>query len=394
MKGNRQPSGAAGRIVLSVILTIGIRSMAQAQWEYAAPMPAPKANTFAVTFQGDVYMVGGAPWVNGGDLDGSVYRLSNGVWTVAAPLDGMGPAVGQGGGVDALGRILVFGGEIQGSGDLAESRVYEPIDGTFGIPAEASLVNPRLNFGLAVDDQHRIYRLGGGCDICNNNQSICSRYDAVTDSWEQIAWLPWSRSSIAAVYDGRGHIWAFGGYTSFGLPRLIHTIRYTIATDTWETLGSLTLPMATSDARAVLGADGKLYFIGGLTGDGPGTPTSAVYVLALDDTEPSWRPGPSLQTARYDFGVTLGDDQYIYVIGGMTTSGPTATVERLYTGAVPALPGDINGDCAVDIDDLNALLGAWATTVGVGSPLDPANDDGFVDADDLNLVLANWGAAC
>ncbi|MEZ6210271.1 MAG: hypothetical protein R3B46_03360 [Phycisphaerales bacterium] len=48
----------------------------------------------------------------------------------------------------------------------------------------------------------------------------------------------------------------------------------------------------------------------------------------------------------------------------------------------------------MDIDDLNALLGAWATTVGVGSPLDPANDDGFVDADDLNLVLANWGAAC
>lgn len=327
-------------------------------------------------------------------MDGSVYRFSNGEWSVAAPLGGMGPAVGQGGGVDALGRILVFGGQIQGSGDLAESRVYEPIEGTFDIPAEASVIHPALNFGLAVDDQSRIYRLGGGCDICNNNHSISSRYNALTDSWEPIAWLPWSRSSIAAVYDGRGHIWAFGGYTSFGLPRLIHTIRYTIATDTWETLGLLALPVATSDARAALGADGRIYLIGGLTGDGPGTPTASVYVLDPAAAEPVWEAGPSLLEARYDFGVTLGADGYLYVIGGHTVAGPTATVERLYTGPPISIPGDITGDCVVDVDDLNGLLSVWGTQVGAGAPADLANDDGVVTVDDLNVILGWWGAAC
>lgn len=56
--------------------------------------------------------------------------------------------------------------------------------------------------------------------------------------------------------------------------------------------------------------------------------------------------------------------------------------------------GDVNGSGGVDVDDLNALLSAWGTDVGVGSPLDVANDDGIIDVDDLNVVLGAWGAAC
>ena len=48
-------------------------------------------------------------------------------------------------------------------------------------------------------------------------------------------------------------------------------------------------------------------------------------------------------------------------------------------------------DGVVDVDDLNAILSAWGTSVGMGSPLDLANDDGFIDVDDLNVVLSNWG---
>ncbi len=68
--------------------------------------------------------------------------------------------------------------------------------------------------------------------------------------------------------------------------------------------------------------------------------------------------------------------------------------------SVPApCPGDITGgggvpDGQVNVDDLNAVLSAWNTSVGVGSPIDVANNDGFIDVDDLNVVLSNWQAAC
>ena len=54
-------------------------------------------------------------------------------------------------------------------------------------------------------------------------------------------------------------------------------------------------------------------------------------------------------------------------------------------------PGDTNGSNTVDVDDLNDILAVFNTSVGMGSPLDLANDDGFIDVDDLNVVLSNWG---
>lgn len=58
-------------------------------------------------------------------------------------------------------------------------------------------------------------------------------------------------------------------------------------------------------------------------------------------------------------------------------------------------PGDVaNNDGMVDVDDLNAILSAFGTSVGVGDPRDTANGDGFVDVDDLNVILANFGNTC
>ncbi|MCA9305432.1 MAG: PQQ-dependent sugar dehydrogenase [Phycisphaerales bacterium] len=57
----------------------------------------------------------------------------------------------------------------------------------------------------------------------------------------------------------------------------------------------------------------------------------------------------------------------------------------------PACPGDIDMSGGVDVDDLNQILSAFGTSVGMGDPRDLANNDGFVDVDDLNVVLANFG---
>lgn len=60
----------------------------------------------------------------------------------------------------------------------------------------------------------------------------------------------------------------------------------------------------------------------------------------------------------------------------------------------PACPADIDTSGTIDIDDLNAVLAAFGSNVGVGSPTDVAGNDGVVDIDDLNVVLAAFGSAC
>ncbi len=56
------------------------------------------------------------------------------------------------------------------------------------------------------------------------------------------------------------------------------------------------------------------------------------------------------------------------------------------------IPGDLNGDGFVGLDDLDIVLGAWNQSV---PPADEAADpsgDGFVGLDDLDIVLNNWNA--
>ncbi|MCA9280945.1 MAG: VCBS repeat-containing protein [Phycisphaeraceae bacterium] len=88
--------------------------------------------------------------------------------------------------------------------------------------------------------------------------------------------------------------------------------------------------------------------------------------------------------ALVEYSVTATD------MAGNVANGPTLSFN--VTGVLPA--GDIDMSGAVDVDDLNAVLSAFGTSVGIGSPVDVANNDGVIDVDDLNVVLANWGSTC
>jgi hypothetical protein len=50
--------------------------------------------------------------------------------------------------------------------------------------------------------------------------------------------------------------------------------------------------------------------------------------------------------------------------------------------------GDTNGDCAVNVTDLLAVITFWGTA---NSSADVTND-GAVDVSDLLMVISNWGA--
>ncbi len=57
------------------------------------------------------------------------------------------------------------------------------------------------------------------------------------------------------------------------------------------------------------------------------------------------------------------------------------------------IPGDINADAFVGINDLNTILTNWNQNVTLGNHAQgdiAGNGDAFVGIDDLNIILANW----
>lgn len=327
---------------LLALLLLPAASALASQWEPAPALPtggAPREFAVGLNVDGVIYALGGTPWVNGNDRDGSVHALpSGGAWTTAEPLGGMGPIVHQGAGVDVLGRIIVFGGRNIDNGDPGEGKVYDPIEGPTTTIADRSPLAPAENFAWCTDDAGRIYSLGGGpgADASggNPNSAYCERYDGVTDTWTPIAPLPVPMAAARAVYDGQGHILVLGGINEDASARLITVAHYTIATDAWSLSTVAELPTALSDHAAVLGADGRVYVMGGRAGALPGGMTQAATYVLTPATN-TWTPGPALSTPRADFALALGDDDYIYAIGGRNDAGGTDLVERLYTPSCP-----------------------------------------------------------
>lgn len=56
------------------------------------------------------------------------------------------------------------------------------------------------------------------------------------------------------------------------------------------------------------------------------------------------------------------------------------------------LPGDLDGDGFVGINDLNVVLSAWSQSVPPANAAADPSGDGFVGIEDLNVVLAFWNA--
>tara|TARA_R110002111_G_scaffold73520_4_gene117463 strand:+ start:52 stop:837 length:786 start_codon:yes stop_codon:yes gene_type:complete len=71
----------------------------------------------------------------------------------------------------------------------------------------------------------------------------------------------------------------------------------------------------------------------------------------------------------------------------ISTDGVTSTIIDFET---LNLPGDLNSDGFVGIDDLNLVLSNWNLNVPPANPLADPSGDNFVGIDDLNEVLANW----
>ncbi|UCD75738.1 MAG: hypothetical protein JSV91_02250, partial [Phycisphaerales bacterium] len=102
----------------------------------------------------------------------------------------------------------------------------------------------------------------------------------------------------------------------------------------------------------------------------PGNPASWSVYLYGDSPLPHWQ----LDAVAFDAD------------GDLWISALSEGVAVIEVG-MEAIPGDVNNDGVVDIDDVFAVLAAWGPCAACPEDV---NGDGFVDIDDLFAVLANW----
>jgi probable HAF family extracellular repeat protein len=291
-----------------------------------------------VNSNGTLVCFGGLP-LKSGKLGVQTLAPGAGAFADAASINNAN-TLGLGIGMDALNRIVVFGGiEAGASSANLTGYLYTPAGGKGASIAPKSF--PTHNFAFCADNLHRLYAISGavGAGTATGTNGV-ERYDGNANLWTTLAPMPASRVNATATYDGLGHILVIGGVDPTTTAVTTTVYSYDIATDAWSLLGNAPSSSIGANAGrvAALGVDGMVYLMGGLSPALTATPETFWFDPALNE----WFSGPFLATPRGTPAVALGNDGFIYVMGGDASPNggggntPIATVEKINTAITHA----------------------------------------------------------
>ena len=201
-------------------------------------------------------------------------------------------------------------------------------------PGEISLPQPRVDGAIAQVGTKLLF-IGGSDGSAPTATTFVATTSGVGnfDRWQPGPDLPAPRSDAAVGFAG-GKIYVIGGFGADNKPT--DTV-YVLSPDTqtgdvgqWQTAEDLKLDIKLPEPRAgaafVAAPDGILV-VGG-TSDGT-TPVKSVWKSAFDKTGnlTAWTPQGDLFEETTDAVAVLAGD-YVWVYGGTSAKGPTATVQR------------------------------------------------------------------
>ncbi|HKW30296.1 MAG TPA: kelch repeat-containing protein, partial [Verrucomicrobiae bacterium] len=188
-------------------------------------------------------------------------------WNFLPPLYSLNIAPGA----VANGDLIIVYGGTDGTNSTSTATAYSPSGDT--TPALASMSVARSYLGYAPDRNGNAYAMGG---LDDSGQPLASaeRYSPDANTWAPIANLPTALYNFPAVFDGTNHIYIFGGRTNTTDGTETATVlSYSVNANTWTVMAPM--PVATAGSAAALGADGKIYVVGGVSS---GVTTNVVQV--------------------------------------------------------------------------------------------------------------------
>ena len=222
------------------------------------------------------------------------------------------------------------------------------------------------NAATATGPDGKIYLLGG-FSRPKKDSGIWERtllrqvevYDPKTNAWSEIAPMQRARQLFAACFGPDGKLYVFGGYGHEGsitqrpgesdaefarrgaeMRALDEALDFVEAwdpkTDSWSLRAPM--PLGVIGAGAALGADGRIYVVGGTPlFSSSSEPIDRVQVY--DPRTDSWSNGPSLNVARHGHAVVATPDGKIYAIGG--TNRHSVFHPRQMVGGRPGKKGEL-----------------------------------------------------
>lgn len=243
----------------------------------------------------------------------------------------------------------------------------------------------RYGHATATDGDGNVYVLGGTSDGKAPLGSV-EMYSPKTNAWTPIADLPTPRLGLGAAVGNDKKLYAIGGRGPDGLPSSLVEV-YAPDSKTWSKAAAMPTPRFSH--AVVKTVDGMLYAIGGR--DAATVPTPYATVEIFDPAKNVWKSGPSMHSARYWFGATMGADGHIYVCGGIASFGFTDDAEVLdVQGAgwkdLPRMPEARAWNASAALPDGRIfVIGGAVSQSGSGTP--PPNGTMFAYDPKANIWL-------
>ena len=187
------------------------------------------------------------------------YDFASGSWRFLAPppnpVDGPATAV-------AGGQLFVMGGNSNGS-NANSVQVYDLASGSWDAGAAFSV--PASYMGGAATPNGTVYSLSGTNDYTTGLSYFQSLAPGAA-SWSPLTGIPSPRCRFSAIPNAQGtELFAIAGdncATSGGVYQILNSVAvYSFGSGTWSV--GATLPIAVEDYGGVLGADGRIYIMGG-----------------------------------------------------------------------------------------------------------------------------------
>lgn len=304
--------------MLEALLTIngGPSPIPKGVWSTMTADTVPRYDHAMAHYNGELYVFGGRGTVILNTI--RKYTIATNTWSAISTVL---PSGRQGFTATTIGsKIYIYGG-LNGSTKYGDLYAYDPVANTLTTLAAGLACNGHSAVTYGGD----LYVYGGQpTNTTTPPVNTLRKYTVATNTWETVTTLGATPSgrfyAAAGLVDGKFYIAAGSSGSSNVVPGMDI---YDFATNTWETPASIP---ANGFAFGSVGTNGRLYSIAG----SPGNPTPSVYlntVRVYDTVTKSWNTlAPYPVVLGYAAVCEAGG--MVYSFGGYNTTAIQAGLYR------------------------------------------------------------------